>query len=256
MTRTRWPLLVIGASAATATWSGWVGLGGLTGFGVMNPLPGIWDGLQINTAITLPIGVEAYATYALATATSSGPLTVRARRFAWWSAAAALILGMAGQAVYHVMTAAGVKDAPPLVTIGVSCLPVMVIGAAALLWHWAAEAVVSVTDATQETRGAVEPEAPTTVEPVQPAAAEVATDIPATEPVPEPLRLARPIPADRAVRETVARMLAGETPSLRSVKARYHVAHGRATTILSEARAHVDRADSDDDEESNREATQ
>ena len=38
MTRTRWPLLVIGASAATATWSGWVGLGGLTGFGVMNPL--------------------------------------------------------------------------------------------------------------------------------------------------------------------------------------------------------------------------
>jgi hypothetical protein len=43
-TRRRWPLLVIGAAAGASTWSGWVGLGSLTGFGVINPLPGIWDG--------------------------------------------------------------------------------------------------------------------------------------------------------------------------------------------------------------------
>ena len=67
--RRRWPLLLIGASAGTATWSGWVGLGELTGFGVVHPLPGIWDTLTVNTAITLPVGVEAYAVYALAVAT-------------------------------------------------------------------------------------------------------------------------------------------------------------------------------------------
>jgi hypothetical protein len=61
----RWPLLLIASPAAVAVWSGWVGLGGLCGFGVIHPLPGIWDGLQLNTAITLPVGVEAYGAYAL-----------------------------------------------------------------------------------------------------------------------------------------------------------------------------------------------
>jgi len=56
---TRWPLLLIGALAAVAIWSRWVGLGGLCGIGVIHPLPGIWDSLRINTAITLPVGVEA-----------------------------------------------------------------------------------------------------------------------------------------------------------------------------------------------------
>ena len=65
-TRVRsWPLLVLAAPALVAIWSGWVGLGHLTGFGVVHPLPGIWDQLAINTAITLPIGVETYAAYAL-----------------------------------------------------------------------------------------------------------------------------------------------------------------------------------------------
>ncbi|GAA3352092.1 hypothetical protein GCM10020366_00030 [Saccharopolyspora gregorii] len=31
----------------------------------MHPLPGIWSGFEVNTAITLPIGVETYAAYAL-----------------------------------------------------------------------------------------------------------------------------------------------------------------------------------------------
>jgi len=61
----RWPLFLIGAPAAVAVWSGWVGLGTLCGFGVIHPLPGIWDQLRLNTAITLPVGVEAYGAYAL-----------------------------------------------------------------------------------------------------------------------------------------------------------------------------------------------
>ena len=61
----RWPLALIAAPAAVAVWSGWVGLGGLCGFGVIHPLPGIVGGLSLNTAITLPVGVEAYGAYAL-----------------------------------------------------------------------------------------------------------------------------------------------------------------------------------------------
>jgi hypothetical protein len=144
--RRRWPLLAIGASAGTATWSGWVGLGQLTGFGVVHPLPGIADSFTINTAVTLPIGVEAYAMYALSIATSNRPLPDRTRRYAWASSAAALLLGMAGQVAYHVMTASHPAEptavseihlAPWWVIALVSCLPVLVLGAASLLWHLA-----------------------------------------------------------------------------------------------------------------------
>jgi len=61
----RWPLFLIGAPASIAVWSGWVSLGSLCGFGVVHPLPGIVDGFTLNTAITLPVGVEAYGAYAL-----------------------------------------------------------------------------------------------------------------------------------------------------------------------------------------------
>lgn len=137
ITPARWPLLIIGASAGAATWSGWVGLGGLTGFGIVKPLPGIFDSFAINTAITLPIGVEAYAVYALAVATSTKELTGRARRYAAWSAAGALILGMLGQAAFHLMAAAGWSVAPWWVVVLVSCMPVAVLGAASYLWHLA-----------------------------------------------------------------------------------------------------------------------
>ena len=42
-----WPLLILAAPAAVAVWSGWVGIGQMTGFGEMHPLPGIWDSLPI-----------------------------------------------------------------------------------------------------------------------------------------------------------------------------------------------------------------
>ncbi len=57
----KWPLILLSAPAFVAIWSGWVGLGVLTGFGVVHPLPGIADGFTLNSAITLPIGVETYA---------------------------------------------------------------------------------------------------------------------------------------------------------------------------------------------------
>ncbi|WP_088319406.1 hypothetical protein [Kineosporia sp. R_H_3] len=169
--RRRWPLLLIGASAGTATWSGWVGLGELTGFGVVHPLPGIWDDLTLNTAITLPIGVEAYAVYALAVATDARPLTRLARRWAWASAAGALLLGMGGQIAYHLLAARGVTTAPAWVVALVSSLPVLVLGAASLLWHLAAATPTDTTHAATATAAAPVPVSLTVVPDTAPSTA-------------------------------------------------------------------------------------
>ncbi|WP_433373842.1 ABC transporter permease [Actinoplanes sp. CA-142083] len=131
-------LFFLAAPAFVAIWSGWVGLGGLTGFGVVHPLPGIWDSLSLNTAITLPIGVEAYAAYALRVWLSGG-VPRRARRFAAVSAVASLILGAAGQVAYHLMTSAGITSAPWQITTLVACLPVAVLGMGAALAHLVSE---------------------------------------------------------------------------------------------------------------------
>src|SRR5690606_15980843 len=61
-------ILAISMSAFTAVWGGWVGLGRMVGFGKVNLLPGfVADGgwATIDLAITLPIGIEAYAASAL-----------------------------------------------------------------------------------------------------------------------------------------------------------------------------------------------
>ena len=129
-----WPVLLLAAPAAVAIWSGWVGLGQLTGFGEVHPLPGLADGWTINTAITLPIGMEAYAAYALRAWLTPGT-PVRARQFAKRSAFGALILGALGQIAYHLMVAAGVTAAPWPITTGVACLPVAVLGMGAALAH-------------------------------------------------------------------------------------------------------------------------
>lgn len=129
-----WPVLLLALPAFVAIWSGWVGLGSLTGFGMVRPLPGIWDSLQINTAITLPIGVETYAAYALRV-WLSGAVPDQARRFAKWSALGSLALGALGQIAYHLMTAADITHAPWPITTAVSCLPVAVLGMGAALTH-------------------------------------------------------------------------------------------------------------------------
>jgi hypothetical protein len=119
----RWPLFLIASPAAVAVWSGWVGLGGMCGFGLIHPLPGIWDSAHLNTAITLPIGIESYGAYALG-AWMSPDAPRSARAFARRSALAALTLGMAGQVVYHLLAAAHRARAPWEVVTFVSCLPV------------------------------------------------------------------------------------------------------------------------------------
>jgi hypothetical protein len=129
----RWPLVLIAAPAAVAIWSGWVGLGELCGFGPVRLLPGISD-LTVNTAITLPVGVEAYAAYALG-AWMSPASPPGARRFARWSALGALAYGMAGQIIYHLLAAAHAVAAPWPVVVVVSCMPVAVLGLAAGLTH-------------------------------------------------------------------------------------------------------------------------
>ncbi|MGW3789677.1 ABC transporter permease [Micromonospora arida] len=129
-----WPLFLIALPAFVATWTGWVGLGGLTGFGVVHPLPGIADGFSLNTAITLPIGIEVYAAYALRV-WLSGRVPTRARRFAKVSAIGSLIVGALGQVGYHLLAAAGVTSAPWQITTAVACLPVAVLGMAAALAH-------------------------------------------------------------------------------------------------------------------------
>jgi hypothetical protein len=129
----RWPLLVIAAPAAVAVWSGWVGLGAMCGFGLVQPLPGIaaW---HLDTAITLPVGVEAYAVYALGTWLAPGT-PAAARTFARRSAIGALVLGALGQVVYHLLAAAHATAAPWPVVVLVSCMPVFVLGCAAALTH-------------------------------------------------------------------------------------------------------------------------
>ncbi|HEX4246605.1 MAG TPA: hypothetical protein VH008_01970 [Pseudonocardia sp.] len=131
----RWPLLVLAAPASVSIWAGWVGLGTMAGFGLVHPLPGIADSFTLNSAITLPIGVEAYSAYALGTWLTSRPIPASARRFAAWSSLAALLLGLVGQVIYHLLTTLGYPKAPVAVVVFVACLPVLVLGAGATLHH-------------------------------------------------------------------------------------------------------------------------
>jgi hypothetical protein len=130
-----WPLLLIAAPAAVAIWSGWVGLGGLCGFGVIHPLPGIWDTARIDTSITLPVGVEAYGACALYVWLAIRNVGDETRAFAKHSAIGALGLGCLGQVAFHLMAAAGWVRAPWPVVAGVACLPVVTVYFGASLFH-------------------------------------------------------------------------------------------------------------------------
>ncbi len=131
-----WPLLVLAAPAAAEVWSGWVGIAQKTGFGLVSPLPGIWPSLHLDTTITLPIGVEAYAVYALrAWLAREAWISDRTRRFARWSAICSFALGMAGQVAYHLLAQAGAARAPWPITTIVSCLPVLVLAMGTALAH-------------------------------------------------------------------------------------------------------------------------
>lgn len=152
-----WPLWLLALPAAVAIWSGWVGLGQMAGFGPVTLLPGISD-MQINSAVTLPIGMEAFAAYSLR-AWLSPLVPPRARSFARTSAILALSLGALGQVFYHLMVSAGVTKAPWPVTAFVATLPVMVLGMGAALAHMIT--VDNEEPAAQEQREDTSAEAPT-----------------------------------------------------------------------------------------------
>jgi hypothetical protein len=86
------------------------------------------------TAITLPVGMETYAAYALRVWLTPS-LPGRARTFAQWSAIGSLLLGASGQVAFHLMTAARIDHAPWQITTLVACIPVGVLGMGAALAH-------------------------------------------------------------------------------------------------------------------------
>jgi hypothetical protein len=142
-----WPLLVLAVPAAAEVWSGWVGIAQLTGFGSVPLLPGIWSSLHLDTAVTLPVGVETYAAYALRAWMSSGhAISDRTRRFARWSAICSFALGMAGQVAFHLMSQAHVTRAPWGITTLVSCLPVLVLFMGTALAHMLREDAAAAAD--------------------------------------------------------------------------------------------------------------
>lgn len=128
-----WPLVLIGVAAAVGVWAGWVGLGQMCGWGVISPLPGIRDEFHINTAIALPISVEAYAAYALRVWLSTSIYSQRTIQFARRSAVASLVIGGGAQVAYHLMAAAGYTRAPWMVVTLVALVPVAVLGLASAL---------------------------------------------------------------------------------------------------------------------------
>lgn len=232
----RWPLAVIAAPAAVSIWSGWVGLGGLCGFGMVQPLPGVLP-LHINTALTLPLGIESYAALALGAWLRSGT-TGTARTFARWSALASLALGMLGQVSYHLLSAGHAKRAPDLVVVLVSCLPVVVLGCAVALLHLLSAAVPPAARAAESgpnlhpVTADHERRAAALSERAHPSAPSYRTRISS----PERTRRA-PVTAADAESEFMAELAAGAVPSLRQIRARLHVGQDRAKKLREQLEA-------------------
>ena len=131
--RQRWALILMGVAAGFSVWSGWVGLGEMSGYGPVRPLPGIWDSLTINSAIVLPISVEAYGTYALRIWLTRVTSRKSVRVYACVSAFASLVVGGAAQVAYHLLTAYGHTRAPWQVVTAVALVPVAVLALASIL---------------------------------------------------------------------------------------------------------------------------
>lgn len=162
----RWPGYAIMFPAAVAIWAGWVGLGQMTGFGVIQLFPGVpyLEQLRINTSITLPIGMEAYAAFAMTIWLSTG-IGQRLRDYARISALAAGGAGLVGQIGFHLMSAAGWQTAPwPIITL-VSCVPVIVAMVAGGLLHLIREEneLIAAAASAPRTPPAVAPPAPAPV---------------------------------------------------------------------------------------------
>lgn len=196
-----WALILLALPATVAVWSGWVGLGSMTGFGKVHPLPGIADGFTLDSAITLPVGVEVYGAYALGVWLSHRRYSDGTRRFACVSSIGGLVLGGAGQVAYHLLEVAYsakvahvakeshrtveqvAKDMPPSapwwITTIVACFPVLVLGAGATLAHLTRRDL-------REVRSDVTPNITTQVPEYEPETVEVHEAAAEEHPFPEP----------------------------------------------------------------------
>lgn len=203
---TRWPLLVIAAPAAVSIWSGWVGLGAMSGFGDVQPFPGIlpW---HVDTALTLPLGIESYAALALGAWLRPGTKG-KARKFARWSALGALVLGMLGQVSFHLLAARHSTRAPDIVVVLVACLPVVVLGCAVALLHLLAAVAPVKSDAARS--------APARTQAPQPDAPGVRT---------------RSAGTDAVEMHFAADLAAGAVPSMRRIQRELHVGQPRARAL-------------------------
>jgi hypothetical protein len=231
--RRPWALFLIAAPAAVAVWSGWVGLGALCGFGPVNLLPGFGDGFHINTAITLPVGVEAYGAYALGVWLAAVNAPWRARRFARKSAIGALALGMLGQIAYHLLAAAHRTRAPWPVVVLVSCIPVVVLGFGAALTHLmrtARPALVPAAAAVPEPYPA-EPDRPAPDAELDRLIAWLTRSGNAVPDVPEQHRGAAVLFADELAR--------GELPGIRAIRRELRVGQDRAYEVQAYLRTLV-----------------
>lgn len=250
----RWPLFLIAAPAAVAVWSGWVGLGQLAGFGLVQPLPGIlpW---HLDTAISLPVGVEAYGAYALGAWLSPGGVNDRARKFARRSAIGALLLGMLGQVAFHLLAAGHAARAPWPVTVLVACMPVCTLGFGVALTHLLRATGAEAADVSADRAETVAtPLAQTAVQTGPQTGGQIGT-AGASEPVrPAPLGPVRPQAANRsakrspnrsgkratdedAEREFAPEIAAGQVPTLYQIRNRLHVGNERAKVL----RQHIAR---------------
>ena len=263
----RWPLVLIAAPAAVAVWSGWVGLGQMCGFGLVTPLPGIvsW---HLNTAITLPVGVEAYGAYALGAWLAPAGVPATARKFARRSAVGALLLGMTGQVIYHLLAAAHARRAPWPVVVLVACLPVVTLGFGAALTHLLRGPVrgdapepsadrpddVSGTGTRTEAQTGTGDVARTGTQTGERTGTGIAAG-PVREPGPDRSwqrppdrnanrsgrkpanRSASPVSDESAEREFAAEIASGQVPTLYQIRTRLHVGNERAKAL----RQHIAR---------------
>jgi hypothetical protein len=224
----RWPLFFIAAPAAVAVWSGWVGLGEMCGFGPVDLLPGIAH-FTVNTAITLPVGVEAYGAYALGAWLAPGTLPLRTRRFAKRSAIGALALGMFAQVAYHLLGAAGRTRAPWPVVVLVSCIPVVVLGFGAALTHLMR--TVPAAGTPPEQVYPAEPERPAPDAPIDELTAWLTSGNIADTGVPERHR--------QAMTAFAAELTRGKLPGIRAIRAELDCGQPRAQEVQAYLRTLV-----------------
>ena len=103
------------------------------------PLPVIWPSLRLDTAIILPIGQRLRGVLC-AWLSREQSISAWTRRFASWSAMAAIALGMAGRVAYPLMAQAGMTPGGAVADhndrVLPACLPACLPAARSWSWSW------------------------------------------------------------------------------------------------------------------------